>query len=82
MDFMEFSDKTVEDALTKACIELGTTSDKIEYEVLEKESKGIFRIWQQAGQNTCQKKRRNCTGRFQYSAASKTGGSTCRTGVM
>lgn len=44
MDFMEFSDKTVEDALTKACIELGTTSDKIEYEIVEKGSSGFLGI--------------------------------------
>lgn len=44
MDFMEFTDKTVEDALTKASIELGTTSDKIEYEIVEKGSSGLLGI--------------------------------------
>ena len=42
MDFIEISDKTIEDAITKASIELGTTSDKLEYEVIEKGSTGVL----------------------------------------
>ena len=42
MDFIEISDKTIEDAITKASIELGTTSDKLEYEVIEKGSAGVL----------------------------------------
>ena len=38
MDFIEISAKTVDDAITEALVKLGTTSDKIEYEVLEKEA--------------------------------------------
>ena len=38
MDFIEISAKTVDDAITEALVKLGTTSDKIEYEVLEKGS--------------------------------------------
>ena len=38
MEMMTFSAKTVEDAVTKALIELETTSDKLEYEVVEKSS--------------------------------------------
>lgn len=41
-DWLEISAKTTEEAITEALIQLGTTSDKIEYEVLEKESKGFF----------------------------------------
>lgn len=44
MDFREFSDKTVEDALTKASVELGITSDKMEYEIVEKGSTGFLGI--------------------------------------
>ena len=33
MEYIEISAKTVEDALTEASVKLGTTSDKIEYEV-------------------------------------------------
>ncbi len=44
MDFMEFSDKTVEDALTKASVELGITTDKMEYEIVEKGSSGFLGI--------------------------------------
>lgn len=42
MEFMEFAGKTVEDAITEATIQLGTSSDKIEYEVVEEGSNGIF----------------------------------------
>ncbi len=42
MDFVEISAKTVEDALTEACLKLGTTSDKLEYEVIEKGSTGFL----------------------------------------
>lgn len=41
-DFIEFSGKTVDDALTEALIKLETTSDKIEYEVVEKGSTGFL----------------------------------------
>ena len=44
MDFIEISDKTIEDAITKASIELGTTSDKLEYEVIEEGSSGFLGI--------------------------------------
>ena len=39
-----YTGKTVEDALTNALIELGTTSDKVDYEVIEKGSAGILGI--------------------------------------
>ena len=42
MEYREFTGKTVEEAITNATIELGTTSDNIEYEVVEKESAGIL----------------------------------------
>ena len=44
MDAIEISAKTVEDAVTQALIKLETTSDKIEYEVIEKGSAGLFGI--------------------------------------
>ena len=34
MEYIEVSAKTVEDALTEASVELGTTSDKLEYEII------------------------------------------------
>ncbi len=43
-DFIEVTGKTVEDALTNASIQLGITSDKVEYEVIEKEKAGILGI--------------------------------------
>ena len=39
-DWREFTGKTVDDALTNALVELETTSDKVEYEVLEEGSSG------------------------------------------
>ena len=45
MEFLEFAGKTVDDAITEALIQLETTSDKIEYEVVEEGSSGIFGIF-------------------------------------
>ncbi len=45
MDWREFTAKTVDEALTNAMLELGTTIDNIEYEVLEKESTGFLGIF-------------------------------------
>ena len=44
MDFIQVSAKTVDDALTEAGVQLGTTSDKLEYEVIEKGSTGFLGI--------------------------------------
>ena len=44
MEFIEISGKTVEDAVTESLIKLGTTSDKIEYEVVDKGSSGFLGI--------------------------------------
>ena len=44
MDFKEFSAKTVDDAITEACKELGVTSDKLEYEVVNEGSAGFLGI--------------------------------------
>ena len=41
-DYVEISAKTVEDAVTEALIKLQTTSDKLEYEVIEEGSTGIL----------------------------------------
>ncbi|CRZ35698.1 spoIIIJ-associated protein [Herbinix hemicellulosilytica] len=42
MDWKEFTAKTVDEALTNAMLEIGTTIDNLEYEVIEKESSGFF----------------------------------------
>ena len=44
MEYIEVSAKTVDDAIPEASIKLGTTSDKIEYEVIEKGSTGFLGI--------------------------------------
>jgi len=44
MDMITVSAKTVDEAITKALIELGTTSDKLEYEIVDKGSNGILGI--------------------------------------
>lgn len=45
MDWVEFSAKTVDEALTKALIKLETNSENIEYEVIEKETNGILGLF-------------------------------------
>ncbi len=44
-EYIEVSAKTVDDAVTKALIQLGTTSDKLDYVVVEKGSTGILGIF-------------------------------------
>lgn len=44
MDYIEVTGKTVEDARTEALIKLGTTSDQIEVEIIEKGSSGFLGI--------------------------------------
>ena len=42
MEWKEFSAKTVDEALTSAMLEMGTTADNLEYEVIEKETSGFL----------------------------------------
>ena len=42
MDYIEVSAKTVDDAITEALVQLGATSDQIEYEVIDKGSAGFL----------------------------------------
>ena len=42
MEYIEISAKTVDDAITEALVRLGTTSDKIEMEVIDKGSAGFL----------------------------------------
>ena len=44
-EWKEFSGKNVDEALTEALIKLETTSDKVDWEVIEKESNGILGIF-------------------------------------
>ena len=44
MEYIEVSAKNVDDAITQASIQLGTTSDQLEYEVIEKGSVGFLGI--------------------------------------
>ena len=44
-DFIEFSAKTLDEAITNALIKLEISSDKIEYEVIEKGNTGLFGIF-------------------------------------
>lgn len=44
-EWKEFTAKTVDEALTNALVQLETTSDKVEYEVIEKESTGILGLF-------------------------------------
>jgi len=42
MEYVEFTGKTVDDAITEACQKFTITSDRLEYEVIEKGTAGIF----------------------------------------
>lgn len=44
-NWLEFSAKTVDEALTEALIKLEATSDQIEYEVIEKETSGLLGLF-------------------------------------
>ena len=44
-DWKEFCAETVEDAVTEALVFFQTTSDKLEYEVVEKESNGVLGLF-------------------------------------
>ncbi|MDO4339708.1 MAG: RNA-binding cell elongation regulator Jag/EloR [Eubacteriales bacterium] len=43
-DYIQFSAKTKSEAITKACIELGTSSDQLEIQVISEGSSGFFGI--------------------------------------
>ena len=42
MDYIEVKAKTIDDAITDALVQLGVTSDQLDYEVIEKGSAGIL----------------------------------------
>ncbi len=44
MEYIQISAKTVDDAITEALIQLGVTSEQLEYEVIEKGSAGFLGI--------------------------------------
>lgn len=45
MEWLEITAKTVDEALTEALIKLQTTSDRVDYEVIEKESSGFLGLF-------------------------------------
>lgn len=45
MEWLEVTGKTVDEALTEALIKLETTSDNVEYEIIEKESSGFLGLF-------------------------------------
>lgn len=45
MEYKEFTGKTVDDAITEALVAFGTTSDKIEYEVVEEGNNGLLGLF-------------------------------------
>lgn len=44
MEYIEITGKTVDEAITNATIKLSVTSDKLEYEVVDKGSNGFLGI--------------------------------------
>ena len=57
MEMITISAKTVDEAVTKALIQLEATSDKLIYEVVEKGSAGFLGIWSKTCSYPCWKKR-------------------------
>ena len=45
MEYIEVTGKSVEEAITNACTKLGIPSSKLDYEVIEKGSSGLFGIF-------------------------------------
>lgn len=43
-DYIQFSAKTKNEAITKACLELGTSSDQLDIQVISEGSSGFFGI--------------------------------------
>ena len=41
-EYIEVSAKTVNEAITEACLKFGVTSDKLDYEVVEEGSSGFL----------------------------------------
>ena len=56
MDFKNFEGKNVDDAITNACQELGITSDKLDYEVVEEGGSGFLGIGKKAAVIKARKK--------------------------
>lgn len=56
MEFIEFTGKTVDDALTEAAIKLETTSDKIDYEIIDSGSDGFLGIGRKPARIKARKK--------------------------
>lgn len=55
-EWKEFSAKTADEALTNALIQMETTSDQIEYEVLEEEKSGILGLFSKPAKIRVRKK--------------------------
>lgn len=55
-EWKEFSAKTADEALTNALIQLETTSDQIEYEILEEEKSGILGLFSKPAKIRVRKK--------------------------
>ena len=48
MDYKNYEGKNVDDAITNACQELGITSDKLDYEVVEEGGSGFLGLGKKA----------------------------------
>lgn len=56
MDYKNFEGKNVDDAITNACQELGITSDKLDYEVVEEGGSGFLGLGKKAAVIKARKK--------------------------
>ena len=63
MEYITVSAKTLDDAITEALIQLGVTSDQLDYEVIEKGSAGFLGIGEAGSHQSPQKSRRRAGSR-------------------
>ena len=78
-DYIQFSAKTKNEAITKACLELGTSSDQLDIQVISEGSSGFFGI----GKERICTESSSCRGEEAGEERSCTGGegirrSTCK----
>ncbi|MCF0229927.1 MAG: Jag N-terminal domain-containing protein, partial [Parasporobacterium sp.] len=59
MEFRIYKAKTVNAAITEACVDMGITSDMLEYEVVEEGSAGFMKLFSKDAVIKARKKEKN-----------------------
>ena len=61
MDYITVTAKNLDDAITEALVQLEVTSDRLDYEVIEKGSDGFLGFGRRTGRYQSPQKRRACS---------------------